>query len=738
MVNFTKLQLAIAFGSVLLLGAGQQAEARASRDFNLHSFAYKGSASNPFDNARSRMIKNANALMERREGIKAVGELSSPTEAPVPDKSFTKSDVIGDIDGPNGELWYYTGTLKGDSIKENEFYTRFIMREYQFDIYDEVLNHVGTIKDKMEYKDDETGGVPLCDLSPIITKKFFNSDDNYEVVVGLSVNTEVHVNREYSIVYSIGGEKEDGYDKPVMVLNSLVGDVLDASTPEKENYYITFMVDDDEEVPQGDPDTADPDDPDKDGYWKQLTSYGLRMETYGSADETGELRLMWQKRIRLCDLPGDQQDAAYFFTYMKDEKPYFVFSHYSDSYFEPYYGILDDLVMRKDNTFVVEIYTEDNGKFRNVQTTSIPMKINENNENTLCTFYSVGSMLYRQDIQPVEGSELSDLIITTQDKVSGSDDLTNGCYYLYDAEGKLKNTIFEGCESFIPMSNLPGKQAQTMFITVETDGYYYNFVEVPSGKLVARTSYMVPVDEVSDPERLTSNIDRVRIGDTIYYVGELRSPGQDEEGNNFMRVAWLNEDCTLSHIHEINMGQGVHYAQLYIDKAILNPSLFDNDPATFEYMMLIKRSYNSEKKDEELLVGQAITEDSPAGKDLLLLKPDEEKGILQRISPWLNTDSPVLLVSYYNNNTNKISLDFYHLPLLDNSSVGEIPAYGVGDGSCVEFDGSCLTKQGSDITVYSLQGIKLAEGYERVDISDYCAGVYVVRCNGKSVKIVKK
>lgn len=393
MVNFTKLQLAIAFGSVLLLGAGQQAEARASRDFNLHSFAYKGSASTPFDNARSRMIKNANALMERREGIKAVGELSSPAEAPVPDKSFTKSDVIGDIDGPNGELWYYTGTLKGDSIKVNEFFTSVILREYQFDVYDEDLNHVGTIKDQVEYKDDETG-VPLCDLSPIITKKFFNSDDNYEVVVGLSVNTEVHVNREYSIVYSIGGEKEDGYDKPVMVLNSLVGDVLDASTPEKENYYITFMVDDDEEVPQGDPDTADPDDPDKDGYWKQLTSYGLRMETYGSVDETGELRLMWQKRIRLCDLPGDQQDASYFFTYMRDEKPYFVFSHYSDSYFEPYYGILDDLVMRKDNTFVVEIYTEDNGKFRNVQTTSIPMKINENSENALCTFYSVGSMLY--------------------------------------------------------------------------------------------------------------------------------------------------------------------------------------------------------------------------------------------------------------------------------------------------------------------------------------------------------
>lgn len=382
MINFTRLAALSALSLTVLCSTDANA-LKTVESFDLHKYAFKGNLARQARKNKAEMP--ATPVRENLgNGIFRAPEAVMPTPA----LSLPASETIGDIDGPDGTLWFYTGNFKYEYIQESEHYSQPVMQEYEFDIYDSRMNHVGTIRDKVRYKEGELA-VPLAELAPVVTKNYFNTDDKYEVVVGLYVNTTVYKNNEYSIVYSIGGEKEDGYDKPIMVRNDMIGDVLNASTPDEEKFFITFMKDDNEEQP-GNGET-DPDNPDKDGYWAMLISRGLRLETYAKVDASGNLVKIWEKRLRLCDLPGDQQSSPFFITYVHDGKPYFAFSKYEDSFFNPYYEYTEESTQRENNDLIVELYSiKDNNTVELVQSANIPTKLNTEIEE--CSILSIRSV----------------------------------------------------------------------------------------------------------------------------------------------------------------------------------------------------------------------------------------------------------------------------------------------------------------------------------------------------------
>ena len=132
-----------------------------------------------------------------------------------PEVTFSSDDRIGDIDGPNNELWFYTSSMVYKYI-QHQYYVEEYLLEYKFDVYNASGNLVGTIHDKMRYGEDEVRVVE-CSLVPMVTQKFFNDDEKYELMVGLGVNrtkeyedgtTEWMPNTYRSMVYSLGGEKE--------------------------------------------------------------------------------------------------------------------------------------------------------------------------------------------------------------------------------------------------------------------------------------------------------------------------------------------------------------------------------------------------------------------------------------------------------------------------------------------------------------------------------------------------
>lgn len=730
MINFTRLTAA-AISSLMLMGGFDMSAANHPAGFDISKYAYKGKFNR--DKKGFRMQEAGN--LTRADIIEGEGPASA-SENPVPDVASPATHLIGDLDAPDGSVWFYTADFEYDYVELSEYYKRPIMQEYEFKIYDSDLNLVGTIKDKVRYKEGEVA-VPAAELAPFVTRHFFNSDDKYEVVVGLYVNTEIYINNQYSIVYSIGGEKEDGYDKPLMVRTDIVGDVLNASVDGEENYFVTFMSDDNLEFEEKDPETADPDDPDKIGYWAMLTSYGMKVETYAKADAAGNLVKIWEKRIRLADLPGDQMSTPFLFSFTREGKPYFLFSQYEDTFFNPYYDFIEETTMRENNHLVAELYEAGKDSFILKQNTLIPMVLNNlENDRVLCSYYSIGSFRYRDDVIFREGSASPEYIVTVQDYCKENDENYDMSFYTYNADGSLKNTIFKNAVSHSTLADIDGFDPSEVFITSNVmGGYNFHIMNLTTAEEELSFSNEFEINPGDDPDPITSNIDRVPVGDSYKYAVEMRSPGQDENGDDLMRIMWLDKNGKFERFDEVPMGTGVYYATVLIESRSLNPNLYDPDDE-YEYLVLVKRGYPDNKVKEELLVAKPQSEAYPEGKVILLLKPEEERGVLKNIAPMTYSDNPVLMITYHNEDTDMYYADFYKLPFTSlNSSVGSLPAEVFGSG--IGFDGLSLTAAGT-ISLYNIEGAKVAEGDGLLSTATLPGGIYVARAGGKSIKILVK
>lgn len=731
MTNFTRLTAASACALMMLGSTGMSAGIHPA-NFDIHNYAYKGKFNR--DNKGFRMEKPGELT---RSEIEA-GSMKAPESAtPTPDVSFPATNMMGDLDAPDGSVWFYTGDFKYDYIEENEFYKRPIMREYEFKIYDSSLKLVGSIKDKVTYKEGEVA-VASAELAPFVTRNFFNSDGNAEVVVCLYVNTTVYVNNQYSIVYSIGGEKADGYDKPILTRNDMIGDVLNASTDGEENFYVTFMIDDDAETTEKDPENPDPDDTDPMGYWEMMTSYGMKVATYSKADASGNLVKLWEKRIRLTDLPGDQSSVPFLISFVRDGKPYFLYSQYEDTFFNPYYDFTQETTMRENNHLVAELYEAGKDSFILQQRTKIPMVLNnKENDRILCSYYSIGSFRYRDDINLSNGADKPEYIVTVQDYAKENDESYDMAFYIYNADGTVKNTLYKNVVSHSTLADLDGFDPSEVFITTNVmGGYDFHIVNLTTGKEELSFSNKFEVYPDEDPDLITSNMDRVAIGDTFKYAIEMRSPGQDENGDDLMRIMWIDRNGKFERFDEVPMGNHVYYATVLIENKSLDPKLYDADDE-YEYLILVKRGYPNNMVKEELLVAKPRSEAYPEGKTILWLKPEEERGALKYISPVTYTDSPVLMVMYYNDETDMKYGDFYKLPFTSlNASVGSLPATGL-QGNGIEFDGQCLRADGV-ISLYNVQGAKIAEGDVELGTSALPAGIYVARSGSKTIKIFVK
>lgn len=632
------------------------------------------------------------------------------------------------------------------------------------------MNEIGTIKDKMTYitydelrdpdkvinKDDlELYGpyhrevaVAACELTPIITKNFFNNDDKYEIMVGLSVQTTYYHNNNYNRIYQLGGEKyqtkdfegkDQTYDKMLTSYSYQVGDVY-ATTDEagNEKVYMTFMEDIDSDVEFELPELGEGEDSSQvviPGYWDNYCTTGLQMVTYrGVRPGETEIQPVFNKDMFISKLPGDMQNTAFMMTLEHNGKAHMVVSYYEDTFWNRYDSPLAEMSMRENNKLVIDIYREnENGtQFELLQTAKIPTYLSPDygSERYLASWFSVGDFRYRQDLIFGNDGKVSTFLITKQDYIS--DENTIHSYYAYDANGQLINTIFERSQSFIPMSDIPGFEPQTLFINTNAMGdYIFHFIDLESAKEVLTLNYQFEIDEDCDPERMTSNVDRVAFGNSYKYADELRVPSQDEYGNDNGRIIWFERDGSFDRIDLVNMGKNVYYALSYIDSKSLDPNFFYKDSYN-EYMMLVKRAYSGMSPVEELLIAQARNADAPEGRTLLSDGPDE-RGSLGGISVFDNKNQPLLLVTKIDSNSRQY-WDIYALPF-DSASIEELT---VNDSrSAITYDGNTITAEGR-IQLFNLRGIKVADGIDTLSTDGLGAGVYIVMAAGETRKISVK
>lgn len=727
-------------------------------------------------------IQHANNILEGNKGIKRENTVSPEIAA-----KLGPAAVLGDIDTPSGNLWYYTGNFKYTYIKFSEDYSFPVMQEFEFDIYNEKIEKVGTIRDKIHYQvydaliDDSTvsgkdqiehfgpnhceKGVAMCQVAPIVTSNFFNSDNKIEIMVSLSVQTTYFVNNNYNIVYQIDGEtyqEKDHqgnlqtYNKSIKNIPSQLGDVLttlDASG--KELTLMTFMddfePDEDFEIPdievgdgeddgEGDGEGEDPGDIVIPGFWENYCSYGVDATVFRAPVE-GETDIQKVKTfsVPLSKLPGDMQSTAFFMSLMNNGKVYFVFSHYEDTFYNPYHSPLAEMTMREGNSLVIEVYerNEAGTDLNLIQTTKIPTYLTKDDRNPiLASYFGVGDFRYRDDLNFGEDGKIG-FYVTKRDFLAGSEDTYLYSYYYYNADGTPEKTLFTNSQSHISMSDLEGFEPQELFIDTDMSGdYVFHFIDLKSVKEVLTLNYRFEIDEDSDPERMTANLDRVKRGDTYVYANELRLPTQDDEGNDIGRILWFDRKGKFDHLDEINMGKGVYYAMYYIDGRSLDPEFFYKDDKN-EYMMLVRRNVNG-TMIEELQVAQAISKEYPAGRVFLTAGPDET-GALARVFIDSYSKTPHIFVSRVgldSHNDHYYMWDIYSIPFLE-SGVGAIENTASGRGA-ISFNGETVTCQDETIEIFAVNGMKIAEGTGAVSVADLESGIYIVRAAGETAKIMVK
>lgn len=633
-----------------------------------------------------------------------------------PDTSYSNLPQFGYLQAPDGSIWFYTSKYE---TEEREFfvdkdlsYTEEVTVGFTFTFYDSSMREVGQISDTIEYGPGETRAVDVSP-DPLLTTRYFNGDDNIEVMVYMAMNTEEYVNRYRYKVYSIGGETDsEGNSKSILGFDGLIIDSPKASDQVGvEDYYFTF---------RSDAMSVDM-DADYDNYIDFLNSMVYRMTVCRMAEDYSAFEEVLTKDIYCARIPGDTTVGSYIISKSQGGKMYYVFSQYEKPYFVDPTGLASDESATPDNSLTIEVVRLDGQTPARVSFTSIPVQEYPVEGQLIYTYMSIGSVAEDFDIDmKVNGTPDSPAFIVAievQNAAEYEDFLLSG-YYIYNTEGQIIKELSpdsKGAVIFLDGDNEP----QTMFAVLRPDGGYdFNFGSLYSGK----TEFTIDQDNGGDP--LTASCDRVKQKDGSYkYAFEMRYYDIDDEENEYIRVAWYNGDGTFDRIDRINMGKNVMAGAVNMAASVLQPDLFDTDDA-MEYAVMVKRS-NGESLDPSLGIATEFMVVDDSGKPYAHFTQNDGKGLPYSFTISFGEPKRLMMIysDYYRYNIDVYELPFMSLPGLDENGVGEIAAPAAGS---IRFDGLTVAADGAALEIFNMLGVKVAEGAGAVGVSALPSGNYIV------------
>ena len=653
----------------------------------------------------------------------------------IPSTVQEKQSLTGEMEGPKGETWFYNSVITYESVYHNEYYTEYLPKSIVIDFFDSKMNLVHTLKDNLRLMPDEVR-VRMVDVLPMVTQHYFNSDDNYEIALTLLNNPINYGIVSHTYVYSLGGpENDEGLDVPIKHIDGVVNDILNASDENSENILMTFI---NEGNSTG---FTDEDLRDGEKYWQYQLGNWVKVQTFGAADADGNQTLLFDKQIVYYQSQGNQQDDPTAMPMMLDGKPTICLPYYEKLFYKPFYSAMDDIQAEENNNLIIEIWQQpsEGKQFELVQTTSIPVETVDE-PDVIWSYYGVGSFNFHKDVSWDNGQ--ASFVITRRDYIASSDS-ERKTYLVYNADGSLRKLLFENAESIAFLADLPGFDPQTLFISHDGLDYIFNFMNMRTFEMDLVMNYGLQADPNDDPDYMMANIERTLTedGKDFYYVAEMRMPEYDDVNDcTYMRIVWLTSDGKIDHFDRVNMGNNINYAKLYLSSTALKPDFFHSD-ANHEYMLLIKRATDDSRTSEQLLVAQACSDANPEGKDLLLLK-ECEYGALNTITPYSSPEGNTLQVIYSNqegyNTPTTFTICYYDLPLdIDRPGSGiENVVDGNTDGAFTISE-SVVSAPGTEIEVLDLQGATVARGFDSLSLRTLDKGVYIVRANGASAKILR-
>ena len=587
-----------------------------------------------------------------------------------PSVEFEGLSTYDYLEAPDGTTWFYTSEYDIELVEVSEWYTEERVVGYTFTIYDSSFKEVGKIKDKITLAEGESK-VAHAVLDPNISAKFFNTNDKYEVMVYLAMNTSAEFDYKvhyYNKVYSIGGEKDgNGNDISVQTIPGRCVDVFNAAEGQSENCFYTFVED------------VEPNLEDYENDVDRVNAYYSHVAVYSKTTGESGPACIYEKDIYLTRIPGDTTDGIYLITKSVNGTPYFIFSQYEKPYFVDPTGSASDESATEDNSLVIEVYSYTNG-MNPVSTTKIPVEIKHVAGEINYTFYSIGSVAWKDDVDmSVNGTTQAPAFLVTRNitKASNLEEVASS-YDIYGTDGQLKHTLAENTDNIILMGNVKGAEPQALFINQSVNGdYTFNFVNLYSGNTVLS---LPRIFDGNADNALTASCQRVtdELG-SYQYVFEMQYDDTDEDDNDIKRMAWINPDGTLERIDRVNMGKDVQAASVNMYQECLSPTLFDTDEA-MEYAVLVKRTSGNTTKNEFIIVDDN-------GKWYAQFSEADDKGDPMMFQIFPGADKNRLQIVYITDDYT-VNMDIYDLPFLNESVESAIEGIQAeqGSGTAVYYD----------------------------------------------------
>lgn len=478
------------------------------------------------------------------------------------DTALLTSEQTSYLELPDGRVWFANINLIKEVISENPYYTEYNITGVDIDIYDEEYNKVGHIKDDIALPE----GYERCttvSLGAETTKKFFNSDDSFEVMLMANYKPAGAYGAEsFTTVYSLKGATTDATKLLTMkgYYSAAVNNPNDAYS---EDYYMVFFT----------------------GETLTDTEMIYNFEVYGKAGwGTAPVKLLSLPVDMMYVMSDGENEGIPVIINSKGRDLYVAVSRYEKTFFEDPLDFTNDK-LNEDNKYLIDVYSKTGYASEATLQKQLALPCEAATGSYTMRSYMLGMFDYTNDIS-FDFAEDGTPALVISERQSDFRDNSETSFSVYDLDGNKIKTFGEGAAGYLPMSDINGQPSQFCFIAGTDAAPVYRFMDFPSTEIVAEIPALY--HEGSDVITLSTSLDRVTSGNSYNYVFAASHGATDAGGNTYNPILWFDVNGNKVKEDRAYAGENVNLISTFISAYALDPFLINTD-ASQEYMILVQR-----------------------------------------------------------------------------------------------------------------------------------------------------
>ncbi len=646
-----------------LLSLGATAGIRSTEDFRR-----KAAEEVPFKWA-PKHEENKWKLMSTRPG-NAAKAFATVTEA---DVSWSGADGYSYLEMPDGSIWFTSTTITKEVLTQSEYYTDYAYTGIEVTIYDSNFNKAGYINAPINVPE----GYAYCsslDIGATVTRNFFNSDSNFEVMVMYNFRPENDYGAvPFTEVFSLQGA--DTPAQSVMTVPGYYVSAVNASTSSwSEDYYMTFFA--------GENYTDD----------EILYTFDIYTKATYSNPLASVLKSFTVDMVYV--MADGENESLPVLLNAHDGTVYVAVSRYEKTFFANPFNPFDD-TLSPDNKYIIDLYKSTQGwgtkELNLASTTEIPCETPA--EPYMMRSYCLGRFSYTDDVSFDfgTGDEPAYIISVTDADMR---DNSESFFAIYSVDAQVMETFGLNTDALLLLSDVDGYPTQYCFVQPGPDGnYQFNMVNYPQLDIAA--TLPIAVESDGDLYGLSFTLDRVAGNGSYLYAVASNTGRETETGETYHPVLWFDRNGILTGVDRIMGGKDVVMMSPYIAANGLSPYVFNTD-VKHEYMAFVLRTpdLGTTAGVYNLIVVNEDGEDN-----LCYVFPDDATSITASLVNM--SDQPAIWISYRIAGADEYYSDFIKLPLNKMEGDGTVDnpylLYTAGDFALIKHNLKAHYRLAADI-----------------------------------------